>query len=64
MYGSEQEIEGKDMFTGLVTDIGTIRSVEDRNGLRRFEVESGYPLEEIALVIGRDQQRGEIRPVP
>lgn len=30
------------MFTGLVTDIGTIRSAEDRNGVRRFEVESGF----------------------
>ena len=26
------------MFTGLVTDVGTIRKAEDRNGLRRFEV--------------------------
>ncbi|MEM6667253.1 MAG: riboflavin synthase [Pseudomonadota bacterium] len=32
------------MFTGLVTDVGTVRKAEDRNGLRRFEVESGYPL--------------------
>ena len=37
------------MFTGLVTDVGTVRSVEDRNGLRRFEVESGYPLDEISM---------------
>lgn len=37
------------MFTGLVTDIGTIRKAEDRNGLRRFEVESSYPLDEIAM---------------
>ncbi|KCZ65487.1 riboflavin synthase subunit alpha [Hyphomonas sp. L-53-1-40] len=37
------------MFTGLVTDVGTVRSVEDRNGLRRFEVESGYPLDDISL---------------
>ena len=37
------------MFTGLVTDVGTIRKAEDRNGLRRFEVESGYPLEDIAM---------------
>ncbi len=37
------------MFTGLVTDVGTVRSVEDRNGLRRFEVESRYKLEDIAL---------------
>jgi len=37
------------MFTGLVTDVGTVRSVEDRNGLRRFEVESRYKLEDITL---------------
>jgi riboflavin synthase len=30
------------MFTGLVTDIGTLRSAEHRNGLTRFEVESGF----------------------
>ena len=37
------------MFTGLVTDVGTIRKAEHRNGLTRFEVESGYPLDEIAM---------------
>lgn len=37
------------MFTGLVTDVGTVRKAEDRNGLRRFEVESGYPLEAIYM---------------
>lgn len=37
------------MFTGLVTDVGTIRKAEHRNGLTRFEVESGYPLEEIEM---------------
>ena len=37
------------MFTGLVTDVGTVRKAEHRNGLTRFEVESGYPLEEIAM---------------
>jgi riboflavin synthase len=37
------------MFTGLVTDVGTVRSVEDRNGLRRFEVESSYPRDAITL---------------
>lgn len=37
------------MFTGLVTDVGTVRKAEDRNGLRRFEVESGYPLEDITM---------------
>ncbi|MEM0985652.1 MAG: riboflavin synthase [Pseudomonadota bacterium] len=30
------------MFTGLVTDVGTIRKAEDRNGLRRFEVVCGF----------------------
>ena len=37
------------MFTGLVTDVGTIRKAEHRNGLTRFEVESGYKLEEIDM---------------
>lgn len=37
------------MFTGLVTDVGTVRSAEHRNGLTRFEVESGYPLEQVAM---------------
>jgi len=37
------------MFTGLVTDVGTVRAAVDRAGLRRFEVESGYRLEDIAL---------------
>jgi len=37
------------MFTGLVTDVGTVRKAETRNGLMRFEVESGYPLDGIAI---------------
>ena len=37
------------MFTGLVTDVGTVRKAEARNGLVRFEVESGYPLDSIAM---------------
>ncbi len=37
------------MFTGLVTDIGTIRKTQDRDGLRRFEVESGFPLASIDM---------------
>lgn len=37
------------MFTGLVTDVGTIRRAEHRNGLTRFEVESGYPLAGVAM---------------
>jgi len=31
------------MFTGLVSDVGRVRSVEDSNGLRRITVESAYP---------------------
>lgn len=37
------------MFTGLVTDIGEIKSVEARNGLTRFVVESGFDLESIEM---------------
>ncbi|MCL4133201.1 UNVERIFIED_CONTAM: hypothetical protein GTU68_008929 [Idotea baltica] len=37
------------MFTGLVTDVGTIRKAEARNGLVRFEVESGFDLATIAM---------------
>ena len=37
------------MFTGLVTDVGTIRKADDRNGLRRFEVECAYPVESIEM---------------
>ena len=37
------------MFTGLVTDVGKIRKAEDRNGLRRFEVACGYPIESIEM---------------
>jgi riboflavin synthase len=37
------------MFTGLVTDVGTVRKAEARNGLMRFEVESGYPLDGVAM---------------
>lgn len=35
------------MFTGLVTDVGTIRKAEHRNGLTRFEIEGAYPASEI-----------------
>jgi riboflavin synthase len=31
------------MFTGLVTDIGRVKAIEDSNGLRRVTVESAYP---------------------
>ncbi len=37
------------MFTGLVTDVGTVRKAEHRNGLTRFEVESTYPVEAITM---------------
>ena len=37
------------MFTGLVTDIGTVRKAEARNGLTRFEIESGFALDSIAM---------------
>jgi riboflavin synthase len=37
------------MFTGLVTDVGTVCKAQARNGLVRFEVESGYPLDSIAM---------------
>ena len=37
------------MFTGLVTDVGTITKAEDRNGLRRFEVAASYPAESIEM---------------
>jgi len=37
------------MFTGLVTDVGTIRKADDRDGLRRFEVESGFAPETIQM---------------
>ena len=37
------------MFTGLVTDVGTIRKAEDRNGLTRFEVACAYPADSIEM---------------
>ena len=37
------------MFTGLVTDVGTIRKAEHRSGLTRFEVEGGYPVSGIEM---------------
>jgi riboflavin synthase len=38
------------MFTGLVSDVGRVKAVEDRNGLRRITMMSGYPTS--ALQIG------------
>jgi riboflavin synthase len=37
------------MFTGLVTDVGTIRKAEHRNCLTRFEVESGFAADSIEM---------------
>lgn len=37
------------MFTGLVSDIGRVTSVEDVNGLRRIRVESRYPVGSIQM---------------
>lgn len=37
------------MFTGLVTDVGHVRRTDDHNGLRRIEIESRYPLEQIDI---------------
>ncbi len=32
-----------------MSDVGTVRRAEHRNGLTRFEVESGFPLEQVAM---------------
>jgi riboflavin synthase len=37
------------MFTGIVTDVGEVVSVEPRGGLRRIAIACGYPDETIAL---------------
>ena len=37
------------MFTGIVTDIGTIVSLKDRKDLRRLRVASKYPARSLAL---------------
>lgn len=37
------------MFTGLVTDVGHVKSVEDTNGLRRVRVEGVYPASAIQM---------------
>ena len=46
------------MFTGLVTDVGWVRSVEDSNGLRRVKVESAYPVS--ALQMGASVQHSGV----
>ncbi len=37
------------MFTGLVTDLGRIADVKEDNGVRRFRVESAYPVDSIEM---------------
>jgi riboflavin synthase len=37
------------MFTGIVTDIGRVRSVRDTNRDRRFEIETAYDVAAIAI---------------
>ena len=37
------------MFTGLVTDIGRVTSIEDANGIRPVRVESRYPASSIQM---------------
>ena len=37
------------MFTGLVTDMGRVTSIEDANGIRRVRVESRYPASSIQM---------------
>jgi riboflavin synthase len=37
------------MFTGLVTDIGRVTSIEDKNGIRRVRIESCYPASSIQM---------------
>jgi riboflavin synthase len=37
------------MFTGLVSDIGTVRAVEERGELRRLRIACTYPTETIAI---------------
>ena len=37
------------MFTGLVSDVGRVTSVEDTNGLRRVRVEGVYPASAIQM---------------
>ncbi len=36
------------MFTGIITDVGRIRAIEDRNG-REMTIETALPLEEIQI---------------
>lgn len=37
------------MFTGLVTDVGRVASIEDTNGLRRLTIRSRYRVEQLQM---------------
>jgi len=37
------------MFTGIITDVGKIRAVRDTDRDRRFEIETGYDLGDLAI---------------
>jgi riboflavin synthase len=37
------------MFTGIITDVGRVRSVAEANGGRRLEISTAYPLDEVAI---------------
>ncbi len=37
------------MFTGLVTDVGRVASIEDTNGLRRITMRSQYRVEQLQM---------------
>ena len=37
------------MFTGIITDVGRVRTVAEANGGRRLEIATAYPLQEVAI---------------
>ncbi|MFM8819893.1 MAG: riboflavin synthase, partial [Phenylobacterium sp.] len=37
------------MFTGIVTDVGTVRAVRDTNRDRRFEISTTYDLATVEI---------------
>lgn len=37
------------MFTGLITDVGTLLNVEERGGLKRLKLASSYPADSLVL---------------
>ena len=37
------------MFTGIITDVGRVRAVEERAGGRRLTLSTAYPMKEVAL---------------